>query len=146
MSTSRSVLRRLTSQGMLDMFEGVDPRFDWTLGCQKGGELFHVEDLLEGDALDLGSGGAILRGSSPLPGNILETKELCDYDNTPAGVFFRRVRFCARMQKAGAVRGTNSLPFCCPLKCTRMTIFGPEFSPEFHTLQSGGFAEPMRPV
>jgi hypothetical protein len=73
MTTNRSVLRRLTSQGMLDMFEGVDPRFDWTLGYQKGGELFHEEDFLEGDALHLGSGGAILRGSSPLSGKPLRT-------------------------------------------------------------------------
>jgi hypothetical protein len=71
MTTNRSVLRRLTSQGMLDMFEGVDPRFDWTLGYQKGGELFHEEDFLEGDALHLGSGGAILWVRVPSPASTL---------------------------------------------------------------------------
>jgi hypothetical protein len=87
MTTNRSVLRRLTSQGMLDMFEGVDPRFDWILGCQKGGELFHEEDFLEGDALDLGSGGAILRGSSPLSGIILGIRDLRDYSNSLLKLF-----------------------------------------------------------
>jgi hypothetical protein len=63
---------------------------------QKGGELFHGEQFLEGDALDLGSGGAILRGSSPLPGKPLEIKGLRKLNNN----YSRGVAIL--------------LPVCCP--------------------------------
>jgi len=55
------------------MFHEDVPQVVW---CQKGGELFHGEHFLEGDALDLGSGLERGIGSNPFPGKSLNIKWL----------------------------------------------------------------------
>jgi len=50
---------------------------------------------------DLGSGGAILRGSSPLPGKYLEIRELRNCYNALMDVFFQ---FTALLLPFGEIR------------------------------------------